>query len=234
MTDGLNYGNPEHKEMYEIIKQSTKGMAEASIAVNTPVVSGNVSLYNETKEGPVLPTPIIGMVGLIEDTDYLKDRFVEEGNSIYIVGDLKPEFSGSQIEKIVDNKVRRTKREVNLEEEYTRGMDLRQLLLDGDLEKIAPIGRGGFIIKLAQLLSHYDLGADVNLNVRGDLLFSETPGTYIVIGKPGLDIKDAIEIGTVTGKEFKVKAEDFELDLPMKEVKELYESAITSRLDLDN
>ena len=234
MTDGLNYGNPENKEMYEIIKQSTKGMAEASIAVNTPVVSGNVSLYNETKEGPVLPTPIIGMVGLIEDTDYLKDRFVEEGNSIYIVGDLQPEFSGSQIEKLVDNKVRRTKRQVNLEEEYTRGMDLRQLLLDGDLEKIAPIGRGGFIVKLAQLLSHYDLGADVNLNVRGDLLFSETAGTYIVIGKPGLDIKDAVEIGTVTGKEFKVKAEGFELDLPMKEVKELYETAITSRLDLDN
>ena len=110
-------------------------------------------------------------------------------------------------------------------------MELRQLLLDGDLEKIAPIGRGGFIIKLAQLLSHYDLGADVQLDVRGDLLFSETAGTYIVVGKKGLNIKDAVEIGTVTGENFKVKAEGFELDLPMSEVKELYETAITSRLN---
>lgn len=231
MTDGLNYGNPENKEMYEIIKQSTKGMAEASVAVNTPVISGNVSLYNETKDGPVLPTPIIGMVGLIEDVTYLTERFVKEGDSIYVVGELTPEFSGSQIEKLVDNTVRHTERTVDLDKEYARGMELRQLLLDGDLEKIAPIGRGGFIIKLAQLLSHYDLGADVQLDVRGDLLFSETAGTYIVVGKKGLNIKDAVEIGTVTGENFKVKAEGLELDLPMSEVKELYETAITSRLN---
>ena len=231
MTDGLNYGNPENKEMYEIIKQSTKGMAEASVAVNTPVISGNVSLYNETKDGPVLPTPIIGMVGLIEDVTYLTERFVKEGDSIYVVGELTPEFSGSQIEKLVDNTVRHTERTVDLDKEYARGMELRQLLLDGDLEKIAPIGRGGFIIKLAQLLSHYDLGGDVQLDVRGDLLFSETAGTYIVVGKKGLNIKDAVEIGTVTGENFKVKADGFELDLPMSEVKELYETAITSRLN---
>lgn len=231
MTDGLNYGNPENKEMYEIIKQSTKGMAEASVVVNTPVISGNVSLYNETKDGPVLPTPIIGMVGLIEDATYLTERFVKEGDSIYVVGELTPEFSGSQIEKLVDNTVRHTERTVDLDKEYARGMELRQLLLDGDLEKIAPIGRGGFIIKLAQLLSHYDLGADVQLDVRGDLLFSETAGTYIVVGKKGLNIKDAVEIGTVTGENFKVKADGFELDLPMSEVKELYETAITSRLN---
>lgn len=231
MTDGLNYGNPENKEMYEIIKQSTKGMAEASVAVNTPVISGNVSLYNETKDGPVLPTPIIGMVGLIEDATYLTERFVKEGDSIYVVGELTPEFSGSQIEKLVDNTVRHTERTVDLDKEYARGMELRQLLLDGDLEKVAPIGRGGFIIKLAQLLSHYDLGADVQLDVRGDLLFSETAGTYIVVGKKGLNIKDAVEIGTVTGENFKVKADGFELDLPMLEVKELYETAITSRLN---
>ena len=231
MTDGLNYGNPENKEMYEIIKQSTKGMAEASVAVNTPVISGNVSLYNETKDGPVLPTPIIGMVGLIEDVTYLTERFVKEGDSIYVVGELTPEFSGSQIEKLVDNTVRHTERTVDLDKEYARGMELRQLLLDGDLEKIAPIGRGGFIIKLAQLLSHYDLGGDVQLDVRGDLLFSETAGTYIVVGKKGLNIKDAVEIGTVTGENFKVKAEGLELDLPMSEVKELYETAITSRLN---
>ncbi|WP_040929536.1 phosphoribosylformylglycinamidine synthase subunit PurL [Nosocomiicoccus massiliensis] len=231
MTDGLNYGNPENKEMYEIIKQSTKGMAEASVAVNTPVISGNVSLYNETKDGPVLPTPIIGMVGLIEDVTYLTERFVKEGDSIYVVGELTPEFSGSQIEKLVDNTVRHTERTVDLDKEYARGMELRQLLLDGDLEKVAPIGRGGFIIKLAQLLSHYDLGADVQLDVRGDLLFSETAGTYIVVGKKGLNIKDAVEIGTVTGENFKVKADGFELDLLMSEVKELYETAITSRLN---
>lgn len=231
MTDGLNYGNPENKEMYEIIKQSTKGMAEASVAVNTPVISGNVSLYNETKDGTVLPTPIIGMVGLIEDATYLTERFVKEGDSIYVVGELTPEFSGSQIEKLVDNTVRHTERTVDLDKEYARGMELRQLLLDGDLEKVAPIGRGGFIIKLAQLLSHYDLGADVQLDVRGDLLFSETAGTYIVVGKKGLNIKDAVEIGTVTGENFKVKADGFELDLPMLEVKELYETAITSRLN---
>lgn len=226
LTDGLNYGNPENKEMYFTISESTKGMAEAGRALNIPVISGNVSLYNETKEGPVHPTPIIGMVGLIEDSSYLRNAWIDNGDSIYLVGELTEQFNGSQIEKLVDGVARRGERVVDLETELERGNTLRKMLVDGDLKKIAPIARGGFIVKLAQLASTYDLGVDVELDVRADLLFAETPGTYIVIGKKGLDIKDAVEIGTVGGDDFKVSAQNFNLDMKQEKVKGLWGGAI--------
>ena len=73
MTDCLNYGSPEKKEIYRQLIDSTKGMSEACEVLKTPVVSGNVSLYNETRGTSIFPTPVVGMVGLIEDIDYLKD-----------------------------------------------------------------------------------------------------------------------------------------------------------------
>jgi phosphoribosylformylglycinamidine synthase II len=102
MTDCLNYGSPEKKEIYQQLIESTKGMSEACEILNTPVVSGNVSLYNETKGTSIFPTPVVGMVGLIEDIDYLADFQPKAGhkNSTLLVK-LKMTFGGSQIEKII-------------------------------------------------------------------------------------------------------------------------------------
>ena len=98
MTDCLNYGSPEKKEIYQQLIDSTKGMSEACKVLQTPVVSGNVSLYNETRGTSIFPTPVVGMVGLIEDVSYLKEFKPKAGDKIYLVGETRDDFGGSQLE----------------------------------------------------------------------------------------------------------------------------------------
>ena len=76
-------------------------MAEACDVLKTPVVSGNVSLYNETRGTSIFPTPVVGMVGLIDDVNYLADFKPQAGEKLYIVGDTRDDFGGSQLEKLI-------------------------------------------------------------------------------------------------------------------------------------
>ena len=226
MTNCLNYGSPEKPEIYKQLELSTKGMAEACETLQTPVVSGNVSLYNEHSSGGILPTPIIGMVGLIEDVSKLNHEGVNEGDAIYLVGQLEASFAGSQLEKILEDKIRKTDRTINLEKEFRRGDMLREKLVKGEINKIAPLGRGGLIIKLAQLAAFYDLGVQVNVSERRDLLFSESASKYLVIAKSGLEIDGAKEIGQLTKSGFTVQAENFKLERTLEDLKSAYEGAI--------
>ena len=226
MTDCLNYGSPEKPLIYNQLDASTKGMAEACRALGTPVVSGNVSLYNETKEGAILPTPVIGMVGLIEDINKVKEDKVAEGDAVYLVGDMKPQFQGSQLEKLIDGKIRHAERAIDLDTEFKRGNMLKELYVNGEIHKIAPLGRGGLIVKLAQLASFHDLGADIDIDVRGDLLFSESASNYIVVAPAGMAIDGAQEIGRLTGESFKVQAQNFNAEYDIEAVKSTLKGAI--------
>ncbi|WP_213810705.1 phosphoribosylformylglycinamidine synthase subunit PurL [Jeotgalicoccus sp. WY2] len=228
MTDCLNYGSPENPIIYNQLSESTKGMAEACLALSTPVVSGNVSLYNENREGSILPTPVVGMVGLIDDVNFMKSSKVSEGDALYLVGELTPSFSGSQIEKILENRIRKTVRNIDLELEYKRGISLQRKLVNGEINKISPLGRGGLITKLAQLAGYFNLGIDVNVDVRKDLLFSEGASNYLVVAESGMDIEDAVEIGKLSGDKFSVKTKDFELIQSLIEIKAHWEGAIPS------
>jgi len=106
ITDCLNYGNPENPEIMWQFAKGCEGIKEACKALNTPVVSGNVSLYNETNGVGIFPTPAIVMVGVNnEATKTLPNCFQENGNSIYLVGDTKSDFGGSLLLKEIFNKV---------------------------------------------------------------------------------------------------------------------------------
>jgi Phosphoribosylformylglycinamidine (FGAM) synthase, synthetase domain len=101
ITDCLNFGSPEDPEVYYELQQATKGMAEACDTFGTPVISGNVSLYNEFNKQPIYPTPMVGMVGLIESMDRLTTiDFKHTGDLIYVIGTTKDDFNGSEIQKI--------------------------------------------------------------------------------------------------------------------------------------
>ena len=96
ITDCLNYGNPENPEVMWQFAQGCEGIKEACLALNTPVVSGNVSLYNETNGVSVFPTPAIAMVGLNDDENkVLPSAFQEEGSQLLLIGETKGEFGGS-------------------------------------------------------------------------------------------------------------------------------------------
>ena len=225
MTDCLNYGSPEKPEIYHQLEASTRGMAEACEKLSTPVVSGNVSLYNESK-GTILPTPVIGMVGLIEDVNFMAGVEISAGDAVYLIGETTKSFAGSQIEKLIDNDIRKQTRAIDLELEYARGMDLRGRLINGEVKKIAPVGRGGIAIKLAQLSAFHHLGMKVEIDLDGEDLFAENASRYIVIAPAGLDIKDGKEIGRLTDEGFHIGTHDLTIDRSIDAISNTWEGAI--------
>lgn len=229
MTDCLNYGSPEKKEIYQQLIDSTRGMAEACEVLKTPVVSGNVSLYNETRTSSIFPTPVVGMVGLIEDIDYLKNFHPQAGDTLYIVGDTAAHFGGSQIEKLLYQQVNHESEHIDLTQEVMRGEAIREAIRNGQLSHVQTVGKGGALITLARMSAYYDLGIDATLPFEKAMFFSETPGRYIVSVKEGqtFNMKDAIKIGTFVDKDvFKVQSSDAVIERQKSEIKREWEGAI--------
>lgn len=226
MTDCLNYGNPEKPEIYQQLADSTKGMAEACAALNTPVVSGNVSLYNETKGDAIFPTPVVGMVGLIEDVNYLNDFKPQVGEKIYLVGDIKPDFGGSQIEKLLFNEVSHVTSNINLTEEVERGETIRKAITEGKLSHVQAVGKGGLAIKLAQITAYFNTGIDAQVDASNAEVFAETQGNYILIAKEGFVPENAVEIGTFGGDTFTLKTNQGEITESISAISASWKGAI--------
>ena len=229
MTDCLNYGSPEKKEIYQQLADSTKGMAEACEILSTPVVSGNVSLYNETRETSIFPTPVVGMVGLIDDISYLNHFNPSVGDTLYVVGDTNDDFGGSQIEKLLYGQVNHESESIDLSEEVRKGEWIKQAIREGVASHVQTVGKGGLLLTLARISAHYQLGLQAKLSVTNAQLFSETQGRYIVIVKNGqsLNCDHAVEIGKMTNdQQFKVTNEQSEIVRDVKHLNDLWEGAI--------
>ncbi|MEJ7451481.1 phosphoribosylformylglycinamidine synthase subunit PurL [Staphylococcus xylosus] len=229
MTDCLNYGSPEKKEIYQQLADSTKGMSEACEVLSTPVVSGNVSLYNETRETSIFPTPVVGMVGLIEDIDYLNDFQPSAGDTLYVVGDTKDDFGGSQVEKLLYKKVNHEFEAIDLSNEVQKGESIKQVIRNGVASHVQTVGKGGLLLTLARMSAHYQLGLNVQLNVTNAQLFSETQGRYIVAVKEGqtLEIENAVEIGQLTNdSQFKVANDEVQVTRDVQNLTDIWEGAI--------
>lgn len=229
MTDCLNYGSPEKKEIYQQLSDSTKGMAEACELLNTPVVSGNVSLYNETKGTSIFPTPVVGMVGLIDDVSYLNDFKPKEQEKIYLVGETQDDFGGSQIEKLLYKDVNHEPSSIDLKKEVKRGSQIREAIKTGTVSHVQSVGKGGIAIGLAKLSSHFNLGLNAELDLTDGQLFSETQSRYIVVVKEGqdLNIEDAVEIGHLTNEQtFSIKNKSSQISLDTSKLNEQLKGAI--------
>ncbi|MGV3041560.1 phosphoribosylformylglycinamidine synthase subunit PurL [Staphylococcus rostri] len=229
MTDCLNYGSPEKKHIYQQLIDSTRGMAEACDVLETPVVSGNVSLYNETRTSSIFPTPVVGMVGLIEDIDYLRDFSPKAGDKLYVVGETTDSFGGSQIEKLLYGDVNHETETVDLSQEAAKGEAICEAIRQGVLSHAQTVGKGGLLITLARMSAFYGLGVDAKVDVTNAQLFSETQGRYVVVVKEGqtLAIDGAVEIGTFTDTDdFNVTAQNTTIQRRTSELKEAWEGAI--------
>ncbi|MGO3498175.1 MAG: AIR synthase related protein, partial [Staphylococcus equorum] len=229
MTDCLNYGSPENKEIYQQLADSTKGMAEACEVLSTPVVSGNVSLYNENREASIFPTPVVGMVGLIEDIQYLNEFTPHAGDTLYIVGETKDDFGGSQIEKLLYKEVNHEFEAIDLSDEVRKGESIKQVIRNGVASHVQTVGKGGLLVTLARISAHYQLGMNVNLDVTNEQLFSETQGRYVVVVKEGqsFDVENAVEIGKLTqDNHFLVSNKEVRVTREVKNLNELWEGAI--------
>ncbi|MFB1050590.1 phosphoribosylformylglycinamidine synthase subunit PurL [Paraliobacillus sp. JSM ZJ581] len=205
LTDGLNFGNPDKPEIFWQMEKSVEGMSEASIALNTPVISGNVSLYNQSNEQAIFPTPIVGMVGLHRSVkDITPSFFQTNGDLIYVIGETKPEFGGSELQNILEERYFGKAPAIDLTVEAKRQAALLQAIQDGLVESAHDLAEGGLAVALAEsLFSQKQLGCEVA--VEGDLttaLFSETQSRFLVTVKQAnqLAFEQAVEDATCVGE----------------------------------
>jgi phosphoribosylformylglycinamidine synthase subunit PurL len=183
ITDCLNFGNPEKPEIFWQLEKAVDGMSEACRVLGTPVISGNVSLYNETNGEAIYPTPVVGMVGLVEDIRHITTQaFQQAGDLIYVIGEAKQEFGGSELQKLLEGRIFGKAPEIDLETEAKRQRELLTAIQAGVIASAHDIAEGGFAVALAEcVMSTNGLGAKVTMD--GDItaqLFSETQSRFIV------------------------------------------------------
>jgi len=152
ITDCLNFGNPENPEVMWQFAEACEGIKEACLALNTPVVSGNVSLYNETNGVSVFPTPAIAMVGLNEDEHkVLASSFQEDENHLILIGETNKEFGGSLYIKELFGETTGSLADID----YKKELALWKLVIDanaqGLLESAKDLSSGGIAIALAKM-----------------------------------------------------------------------------------
>jgi phosphoribosylformylglycinamidine synthase len=183
ITDCLNFGNPEKPEIFWQLEKAVDGMSAACRALETPVISGNVSLYNETNGEAVYPTPVVGMVGLVEDLEHITTQeFKQAGDLIYVIGETKPEFGGSELQKLLNGNIFGKAPSIDLEVEAKRQNELLTAIRAGVVASAHDVAEGGVAVALAEcVMNAKGLGAKVT--VSGDIvteLFSETQSRFIV------------------------------------------------------
>ncbi len=206
ITDCLNFGNPEKPEIFWQIEKSVDGMSEACNVLSTPVIGGNVSLYNERSGTAVYPTPVVGMVGLIEDIDHITTQsFKDAGDLIYLIGETKPEFGGSELQKLTHNNIFGKAPELNLEVEEKAQKQVLSAIRAGVVASAHDVSEGGVAVALAEsLMGSSELGAEVTLQGEATTaLFSESQSRFVLTVKKENQAQfeslvDATYIGTVT------------------------------------
>lgn len=180
ITDCLNFGNPEDPEIYYELWHSARGISDACRALETPVISGNVSLYNENQNGAIYPTPTIGMVGLIEDLDNrLVNHFQTAGDLIYLVGKTKEAYAGSQIQKWQEGQIY-GEIHFDLDEEVANQQAVYQANLAHLLTACHDLAEGGLLVALSEMCFNQHLAAQVKTNLTKAQLFSEDGSRFLV------------------------------------------------------
>ncbi|WNL27283.1 phosphoribosylformylglycinamidine synthase subunit PurL [Arcobacter cryaerophilus gv. pseudocryaerophilus] len=186
ITDCLNFGNPQNPEVMWQFKESCEGIKNACRALNTPVIGGNVSLYNETNGVSVFPTPSIAMVGVNEDAqNVLPSKLQESGNILYLLGDTYSEFGGSLYLKKLYGKVAGVHPKVDFEKE----LNLWNTVIEANRAKLLKsakdVNLGGVAISLAKMAVVGNIGVEANISLNDSKdIFSESLSRAIVEVNP--------------------------------------------------
>ncbi|MEC0094333.1 phosphoribosylformylglycinamidine synthase subunit PurL [Paenibacillus macquariensis] len=213
ITDNLNFGNPEKPEIFWQMEQAVDGMAEACRELNTPVIGGNVSLYNENAGGSIYPTPVVGMVGLVHDIDHITTQaFKNEGDTILLLGDTKAELGGSEFQTILHGVAEGRPPALDLQVEKKLLASVLGAIQSGLVQSAHDLSEGGLSVAVAESCISGGVGAQVQIetDLRSDFaLFSESQSRILLSATPekAEQLKNYIEghgvpvvrIGTVGG-----------------------------------
>ena len=221
VTNCLNFGNPYDPQVYYQFVYAIKGMGDACRKFNTPVTGGNVSFYNQNPDGPVYPTPTIGMVGLLETIeDKMTLNFKAEGDSIYLVGKATDCINSSEYLNKVQGVEFSPVPHFDLEEELSLQQDITRLIREKQIRSAHDVSEGGLFITLAESGFTGNLGFDITTDraVRKDaFLFGEGQSRVVVTVQPeheaafeaALAGKAFTRLGTVTSGAIRVDGADW-------------------------
>lgn len=240
ITDCLNYGDPTDPEIFWELHQSVQGMADACREFNTPVISGNVSLYNENNGQAIHPTPMVGMVGLIKNIDRVIPSFVQHpGDKVYLVGQTRDDYAGSELQKMMTGDISGIVKSFDLHHVHQYMQRLLTTMENGLVSSAHDLSEGGLGVALAETVFKTDLGLKVDFaDQPATRLFSETPGRFIVTVAPEKATefeqalgKDAHLIGEVTNSHWlMVKLANGELNESVAKLQKTWEEAIPCQL----
>lgn len=241
IVDCLNFGNPEKPHIFKQFTDCVQGMADVANRYQTPVISGNVSFYNETEGVTINPSPAVGVAGLMKIKDVKTFEFKGEGDKIIIIGETSPELSGSEYQKLILGKVEGQPPLVNIEDEYKNTMAVLNLIREDSESNVTAVhdcSTGGIGVALSEMALSGDLGAEINLSWVPaseelddfELLFSESHGRFIVTVKEKAleEIMDKLEVpaavvGTVKGDSLVINGS---LKIPLSEIRDTYHGVI--------
>ncbi len=157
ITDCLNFGNPDDSDSYYSMDQSVEGMSEACKKFDTPVIGGNVSLYNETDGNSIYPTPMVGMVGLIENNSNVMDQHAKKANDlVYVIGQTYDDFNGSELQKMLNKKISGDIKHFDLNEEYDNQKLVQNIIKEGLANSVHDVSEGGLGVALLKAYSKKD------------------------------------------------------------------------------
>ena len=230
LTNCLNFGNPENPSVAWQLDRAVLGLADACLGLRIPVVGGNVSLYNETEQGPIYPTPVVGMVGELPDPAKAPGLAPREGDRLLLVGPFAPSLAGSELAK------QRGELDKGLPQPPTTEMDaalklVREVVREGLASAAHDISDGGLASALAEMAIAAGTGMKVDLDPLVELrggsgetcLFGEGPGGIVLassrdraqalLERAEAAGVEAVEIGGVTGERISISAAERDISV---------------------
>ena len=240
VTNCLNFGNPYDPEVYYQFVEAIKGMGEACRKFNTPVTGGNVSFYNQSPDGPVYPTPTIGMVGLLESMEErMTMHFKEEGDLIFLIGSSSTDLASSEYLHKIHGVEFSPAPHFNIGEEVRVQQKVAELINKGLVESAHDVSEGGLFACLLESAFIESLGFDVvasDANIRKDAYwFGEAQSRIVVSVKSAhlAEFRKALgdqpfeELGLVTSGEVEVDGMNWG---QIEDWKEIYDNVIDDLL----
>jgi len=245
ITNCLNFGNPYKPEVYYTFKEALAGMGDACRTFNTPVTGGNVSFYNENPKSAVFPTPVIGMLGLVEDIEKhtMTPSFKQEGDLLYYIGAPRRGLGGSEYLHTIHNLTTGDAPELDLGFEQKLQESLLEAIRNRLVNAAHDLSDGGLAVTLAEMARFSGMGASAALDGfdgKGsihEILYSEAQSGVVVTVSPGGEKKlvshfeeagiPVYELGKVSGESLQIGGK---ISLEVKEISQIYESVIPAAM----
>jgi phosphoribosylformylglycinamidine synthase II len=238
LTNCLNFGNPERPTVAWQLDRSTRALADACAALAIPVVGGNVSLYNETEDGPIYPTPVVGLVGELPDPARAGGLALRHGDAVAVCGPFSPSPAGSELAKL-RGELGPGLPSVPIEDVHAAIELVRDAVRVGRVSAAHDISEGGLACALAEMAIAGRVGAELDLDPLVELrgcsgetaLFGEGPGGFLLAGERaelealgGGSGVDVIFVGQAGGERIEASAAETDLDVPLADAERAWRS----------